>query len=156
MPEGPEIHLTSKLINKVCTGKIFSGKVVKSAVSKSENIEWDEPLYGITACSRGKELQMTLYALNIKNKKEDSKLLSYKNKISVIFNFEMSGRFEYCDANSTHKHAHLKFFSNENPQVLSFVDPRRFGKWEVRSKWNSERGPCVLQEYSQFRYSIPI
>jgi endonuclease VIII-like 1 len=67
----------------------------------------------------------------------------------------MSGRFSFCRADEIHKHAHLNFFTCDNPpMVLSFVDARRFGSWHVTDEWGGERGPDPMLEYSTFRRNI--
>ena len=35
------------------------------------------------------------------------------------------------------KHAHLRFFTKDGENVLSFVDYRRFGSWTVNGEWGS-------------------
>ena len=37
---------------------------------------------------------------------------------------------------------------------MSFVDFRRFGKWEVDADWSKDRGPCPMFDYDNFRQNI--
>ncbi len=39
-------------------------------------------------------------------------------------------------------------------RVLSFVDFRRFGHWEVNTDWGSDRGPCPILDYENFRQNV--
>lgn len=39
-------------------------------------------------------------------------------------------------------------------QVLSFVDFRRFGHWEINADWGSDRGPCPITDYENFRKNV--
>lgn len=147
MPEGPEIYNAAQVVNSVCQGKIFSGKVVKSEVStKNPDIDWDEPAYTITGVSRGKEVKLCLTAQPEGKKK-------MKN-IDIIFHFGMSGKFELQNKSEMAKHSHLNFFMRDENKVLSFIDYRRFGKWKVTSEWDVKRGPCVLQDYKAFRQNV--
>jgi len=53
------------------------------------------------------------------------------------------------------KHAHLRFEAKDG-SALCFVDPRRFGSWQVTESWGSdeERGPDILLEYHDFVANI--
>lgn len=89
---------------------------------------------------------MTLYAHSPQNQqKEDSRSLD------IVFRFGMSGKFALDSVDSMQKHAHLNFFTQKDHRVLSFVDYRRFGKWEPGGDWGPDRGPCVISEYEKFR-----
>ena len=152
MPEGPEHFLAGAFINNSCDGKIFSGKVIKSAVTKNPDIELPFTNFSIYAISRGKELMLVLSECckskpNIKSeidtqvittstiKKEDEEenVLESKcenklpSEIKIIFQFGMSGCFSFTSEMDLPKHSHLMFFTSENPKmVLSFVDTRRY------------------------------
>ena len=177
MPEGPELHLSSRFVNKSCEGRIFTGKVVKSPVHKSCEVPFEAKAYTICALSRGKEMQLILTqldddALNSTNcKLNNVKKLKIKPKVKVknelddetnkncttkiLFRFGMSGKFEFTSPDKVHKHAHLKFYTGDNgeePMVLSHVDVRRFGRWEVDADWSKQRGPDPMFEYQNFRY----
>lgn len=165
MPEGPELHIAGRMVNRHSTGRLFTGQVVKSEVStKNPNVEWDETLYTITASSRGKEVRLTLTAVGesptlTKAKKCKSKMNNECEKtMDIVFRFGMSGKFTFEHVTKMPKHAHLNFYTKEDDMVLSFTDYRRFGRWEPNGDWGKERGPCVILEYKKFRfvsYSYP-
>ncbi|ELU15622.1 hypothetical protein CAPTEDRAFT_110153 [Capitella teleta] len=141
MPEGPELHLAAIFVNKACCGRIFSGKVLKSAVStRNPEVDWDEKEYTISASARGKELKITL--------------TSKAKHLDVILRFGMSGKFAFGSVDDMQKHSHLNFYTKTEEKVLSFVDYRRFGKWEPGGSWGSDRGPCVITEYEAFRENV--
>lgn len=159
MPEGPELHLSSQFINSICKGRIFAGKVRRNPIHKCADVVWDAAAYTISAVSRGKELKVFLQSLksekDIKPKIENGVAVREKDspeKLEILFKFGMSGKFEFTSSNQMPKHAHLSFYTKTEPSMaLSFVDYRRFGRWEVGADWTSDRGPCVLFEYPQFR-----
>ncbi|GCB80562.1 hypothetical protein scyTo_0017227 [Scyliorhinus torazame] len=162
MPEGPELHLASRFVNRVCSGTVFAGQVEKSAVSKNCEVPFKCDAYLISAVSRGKEVKLTLTPIKEEDGKEDMKPTATEDEdrllapMDVTFRFGMSGSFKLTNEDEVPKHAHLKFFTKGKPtQVLCFVDPRRFGSWEVNGTWQSDRGPCVLLEYEKFRYKCP-
>ncbi|ESO87521.1 hypothetical protein LOTGIDRAFT_127711 [Lottia gigantea] len=146
MPEGPELNLSAKYVNTVCKNKTFRGSVVKSVENaKNPEINWNECHYSIYAESRGKELRLTLSTV------DQSKPTKLK-ELKIVFNFGMSGRFNYCEESEMVKHSHLTFFTSDSPpMILSFVDVRRFGRWRVDDNWAPDRGPCVMLEYPSFR-----
>ncbi|XP_072004081.1 endonuclease 8-like 1 isoform X7 [Engystomops pustulosus] len=144
MPEGPELHLASLFVNKVCDGLRFGGKVEKSEVSKNPEVPFSCPEYTISAVSRGKEVKLIL-----------TPMADADEVASVIFRFGMSGSFKFTAEDEIPKHAHLRFFTVDVPRkVLCFVDPRRFGTWEYNGTWQPERGPCVMMEYEKFRENV--
>ena len=146
MPEGPEIHMAARFINQVNKHHKFGGRIVKSAVStKNPEVEFTASLYNIKAESRGKELKVFL---------SDSK--KKKNQTHILFRFGMSGSFKLSSAEELPKHAHLQFFTvGEKPeQVLSFVDYRRFGRWEIEGDWGKDRGPDPMFDYNSFRQNV--
>lgn len=171
MPEGPELHISSLYINDSVKDLIFAGKILKSEVSKNPSIDWDVPFYKITAESRGKEIKLWLEEYST-----DEKIQS-KKKMSILFRFGMSGCFKLTTADDIAKHSHLRFgtceilftttfscikfvnrfyttSSTEPMKVLSFVDFRRFGHWEVNADWGSDRGPCPILDYENFRQNV--
>lgn len=135
MPEGPELHKNSQFVNMVCKGRIFSGKIVKSAVStKNPDVNFPACDYGIHSESRGKEMALILTSLNSdgKGKRSKKEKDSEQNKTRILFRFGMSGKFTFGPVKDIHKHAHLNFYSKEKPvMVLSFVDVRRFVSFPV-------------------------
>jgi len=145
MPEGPEIHMAARFINRVSSLHSFTGKVVKSAVSlKNPDVDFEALSYTISAEARGKELKVYL---------EDNKKKS--NCVRILFRFGMSGCFQLTPASSLPKHAHLRFFTPAKVGLaLSFVDYRRFGRWEVEGEWGRDRGPDPINEYAAFRDNI--
>lgn len=150
MPEGPELHLASVFVNKVCEGVVFTGPVRKSVVSKSCDVAFTCEAYRIKAASRGKEVKLTLTPI-----KSDIKEGSAERPMDVVFRFGMSGYFRFTPEDELPKHAHLRFHSNETPcRALSFVDTRRFGSWQPNGSWQPDRGPCVMFEYKSFRQNV--
>lgn len=145
MPEGPELHLNSRFVNHVSKRREFGGSVVKSDVSKSCDVPFTSPRYTISSQARGKEMTVTLQCL-----------VDPKNRTRILFRFGMSGRFRFGSIADVPKHSHLKFFSTEHPQnVLSFVDVRRFGSWQILPEgWGEERGPDPMYEYEAFRRNV--
>lgn len=64
----------------------------------------------------------------------------------------MSGNFIVKEAGDEFpKHAHLRFESKDGA-ALAFVDPRRFGSWQVRDDWgdDGDRGADIMTEYNLF------
>lgn len=144
MPEGPELHLASLYVNKMCNGLIFTGAVRKSEVSKSPDVSFTCQAYRITATSRGKEVKLTLTPMKGQDQADQP--------MDIVFRFGMSGYFRLTTEDELPKHSHLRFYSNEEPcRVLSFVDTRRFGSWQPGGTWQLSRGPCVITEYKSFR-----
>ncbi|XP_046581058.1 endonuclease 8-like 1 [Haliotis rubra] len=158
MPEGPELHLASRFVNFACKGRVFAGKIVKSDVHKSKDIIWDHTDYTISASSRGKELKLTLTALGDSPSKDKKKHAISPRSVDIMFQFGMSGKFNFCGVDEMEKHSHLNFYTKKaegsNPEVLSFVDYRRFGKWTEKWDWAADRGPCVMFEYPAFRQNV--
>jgi endonuclease VIII-like 1 len=154
MPEGPELNLSAQFVNQTCRGRVFSGQVLKSDVSRQPLVDWNEDAYMISAVSRGKELILTLHSIPVDEKQSKEKA---SKSLDIVFQFGMSGKFDFYEATVLQKHAHLNFFTQNNnanqvQMVLSFVDYRRFGKWQPGGSWSPERGPCVLTEYLPFRW----
>lgn len=144
MPEGPEVYLNGQLVNEVCKGRFFGGKIVKSAVSKSCEITFTSAKYTISCETRGKELGLMLQCDADKD-----------NKFRILFRFGMSGHFKFAPADDEIKHAHLSFFTQDEPKMaLHFVDVRRFGSWEVCDTWGVDRGPDPMFDYEKFRANI--
>ncbi|XP_056596369.1 endonuclease 8-like 1 [Triplophysa dalaica] len=156
MPEGPELHLATLFVNRVCEGVVFTGAVEKSEVSKCPEVPFCCDAYRIKAQSRGKETRLTLTP--IKNDgDEKSKVDKNQSQLpmDVVFRFGMSGFFRFTTVDELPKHAHLRFYTNETPRkALSFVDPRRFGGWQPNGSWQADRGPCIIFEYQSFRENV--
>ncbi len=156
----------------VCSGRIFTGKVLKSEAStKNPDIDWNEEAYKISATSRGKEIKLFLKTVDLEcgkkktthgcngndtNNMSDEKSNetgSRPKSLDILLRFGMTGKIELQDKNNMAKHSHLNFYTQEGNQVLSFIDVMRLGRWELTSSWGLKRGPCVITEYSLFRYS---
>ncbi|XP_072526864.1 endonuclease 8-like 1 isoform X2 [Salminus brasiliensis] len=154
MPEGPELHLASLFVNKVCTGVVFTGAVAKSEVSKGPQVPFSSDAYRISAVSRGKEVCLTLTPIK-SDTKSKLKAEEEQSPMDVVFRFGMSGYFRFTTVEDLPKHAHVQFYTREDPQrVLSYVDARRFGSWQPNGTWQRDRGPCVMFEYERFRQNV--
>ncbi|XP_048337801.1 endonuclease 8-like 1 [Sphaerodactylus townsendi] len=155
MPEGPELFLASRYINDMCRRLIFSGRVEKSQVSKNSEVPFESEEYSIAATSRGKELKLTLAPVKRERGKGKDRSSQGREPMDLIVRFGMSGTFKLTSAAEIPKHAHLRFYTKEDPpRALCFVDVRRFGKWVVDGSWQPDRGPCVMQEYEKFRENV--
>ncbi|XP_030811263.1 endonuclease 8-like 1 isoform X3 [Camarhynchus parvulus] len=146
MPECPELHLAGRFINGACGALVFAGGVERSAVGRGPEVPFRSEAYGISAIARGKELRLTLSALDP---------AAGPPAQDLVFRFGMSGSFRLCPAAELPRHAHLRFLTRESPpRALCFVDPRRFGSWRLGDAWQPERGPCVVSEYQAFRENV--
>uniref|UniRef100_A0A3B3TX30 Endonuclease 8-like 1 n=1 Tax=Poecilia latipinna TaxID=48699 RepID=A0A3B3TX30_9TELE len=156
MPEGPELHLASLYVNKMCDGVVFSGPVIKSEVSKNPEVAFTCDSFRITATSRGKEVKLTLTPMKSDDDgKRRSKGGQADQHMDIVFRFGMSGYFRFTSEDEVPKHAHLRFYTKEKPRrVLSFVDTRRFGSWQPNGTWQPDRGPCIMFEYKSFRENV--
>ncbi|XP_078189946.1 uncharacterized protein LOC100405885 isoform X2 [Callithrix jacchus] len=145
MPEGPELHLASQFVNEACRALVFGGCVEKSPVSRNPEVPFESSAYRISASARGKELRLTLSPLPGAQPPQEP--------LALVFRFGMSGSFQLVPRRELPRHAHLSFYTAlPGPQLaLCFMDIRRVGHWDLGGKWLPGRGPCVLQEYEQFR-----
>ncbi|NXR94984.1 NEIL1 Endonuclease, partial [Hypocryptadius cinnamomeus] len=117
-----------------------------SAVGRGPEVPFRSEAYSISAIARGKELRLTLSALDP---------AAGPPAQDLVFRFGMSGSFRLCPAAELPRHAHLRFLTRESPpRALCFVDPRRFGSWRLGDAWQPERGPCVVSEYQAFRENV--
>ncbi|NXA72638.1 NEIL1 Endonuclease, partial [Thryothorus ludovicianus] len=117
-----------------------------SAVGRGPEVPFRSEAYSISAIARGKELRLTLSALDP---------AAGSPAQDLVFRFGMSGSFRLCPAAELPRHAHLRFLTRESPpRSLCFVDPRRFGSWRLGDAWQPERGPCVVSEYQAFRENV--
>ncbi|NWI02866.1 NEIL1 Endonuclease, partial [Tichodroma muraria] len=117
-----------------------------SAVGRGPEVPFRSEAYSISAVARGKELRLTLSALDP---------AAGPHAQDLVFRFGMSGSFRLCPAAELPRHAHLRFLTRESPpRALCFVDPRRFGSWRLGDAWQPERGPCVVSEYQAFRENV--
>merc|ERR1712203_1072851 len=159
MPEGPELRIAANFINQVASKHLFTGKVIKSELAtKLCEVPFEAETYSLQAESRGKELKVHLDPQNDdtqkKSKKKKSQDLPEQSVKHVLFRFGMSGCFKFTSVNEIPKHAHLRFFSKDGENVLSFVDYRRFGRWTINGDWGSDRGPDSIVEYKAFRQNV--
>lgn len=144
MPEGPELCLAARFVTKIGSKHVFGGAIEKSEVStKNPDVPFQARQYKIWSESRGKEMKVFV---------EDTKKKG--NKMHVLFRFGMSGCFKFTEVKDLPKHAHLRFFTLDKKHVLSFVDYRRFGRWEINGEWGKDRGPDAIREYEAFRANI--
>ncbi|NWY71004.1 NEIL1 Endonuclease, partial [Erithacus rubecula] len=117
-----------------------------SPVGRGPEVPFRCEAYSISAIARGKELRLTLSALDP---------AAGPPPQDLVFRFGMSGSFRLCPAAELPRHAHLRFLTRESPpRALCFVDPRRFGSWRLGDAWQAERGPCVISEYQAFRENV--
>ena len=140
--------MAARFINQVNSKHKFGGKIVKSEVStKNPDVDFKAGSYTIRAESRGKELKVFLSECGGGKKQKQT---------HILFRFGMSGSFKFTSEEDLPKHAHLRFFTvEEKPrQVLSFVDYRRFGRWEIEGDWGKDRGPDPMFDYDSFRQNI--
>jgi len=159
MPEGPELRLAANFINKVASQHLFTGKVVKSDLAtKLCEVPFEAETFSLQAESRGKELKVYLDPQNDesqkKTKKKKSESLPEQSVKHLLFRFGMSGCFKLTSVNEIPKHAHLRFFTQNGQDVLSFVDYRRFGTWIINGDWGPDRGPDSVVEYKDFRQNV--
>ncbi|XP_009427836.2 endonuclease 8-like 1 isoform X1 [Pan troglodytes] len=148
MPEGPELHLASQFVNEACRALVFGGCVEKSSVSRNPEVPFESSAYRISASARGKELRLILSPLPGAQPPQEP--------LALVFRFGMSGSFQLVPREELPRHAHLRFYTAPPGRrlALCFVDIRRFGRWDLGGKWQPGRGPCVLQEYQQFRENV--
>lgn len=140
MPELAELKLTADYINVKSKNKIYVN-VAKNPVHKGTELTIPYSKFSMSAESRGKELMITVSDLKS------------KNSLKLLMTMGMSGMFIQSAANMEHKHAHLKFYTDDNT-TLSFVDVRRFGKWKWADGWSLNRGPDPTTEYEEFKDNI--
>ena len=130
MPEGPELYKNSQMVNEICKGRIFRGKILKSAVNtKNPEVKFPAREYCIHAESKGKEMALILTSLDSDCKGKGIKQENdcKQKRLRILFRFGMSGKFTFGPVKDIHKHAHLNFYTKDKPlKVLSFVDVRRF------------------------------
>ena len=140
MPELAELRLTADFVNKVANGLRFK-TIKKNPIHKGKDISVPYKLFTISAESRGKELMLTL-----KNTDSDKKK-------HLLLTMGMSGHFDHTNTGEEDKHAHLNFIEKDGT-TLSFVDVRRFGKWQWVDDWSKNRGPDPTTEFDKFKEHI--
>jgi endonuclease VIII-like 1 len=144
MPELAEIKIMADYINDVCKKKDFTSIAVsESAASRKLSITQpsDLQVFKITAEARGKELMLTLDA-------------GAQCSIKISCSMGMSGYWHFGNTEVRPKHAHLVFSTLFGRENLCLVDVRRFAKWKVVTDWNSNRGPCPLTQFADFKENL--
>ncbi|XP_043201559.1 endonuclease 8-like 1 [Amphibalanus amphitrite] len=157
MPEGPELHLSSRFVKKVGDARQFAGKILERLpANRAPRLDdlnsrlGAAARYTITSWSRGKELMLAIKPLDLP---ETSKYRP--EEWSIRFNFGMTGCFKFTRTDELPKHAKVCFTAVGEPAcTLSFVDMRGFGRWTPTSDWSDNRGPCILQERDLFRAHV--
>jgi len=153
MPEGPELRLAAQFVNEVGARYIFGGAVVKSDLAtKHQEVDFKAKSYHVSAQSRGKEIKIFLQA-------DGKESTCGKGEVPVrhlLFRFGMSGSFKFHSAQPEEipKHAHLRFTTQDQKLMLSFVDYRRFGRWHINEDWGPDRGPDIIDEFNDFKSNI--
>lgn len=143
MPELAEIKIMSDHINNKCgDNEFFLLEKNPNHKSKTDLSEVHRILStGCTISSeaRGKELRM-----DFKNKSDS---------ISLFFMMGMSGNFKFGSTEEEPKHTHLRF-KNRDGNFLYMYDLRRFARWKIGTQWSTERGPCPVKEFDEFKIKI--
>eukprot|EP00048_Salpingoeca_helianthica_P017307 m.236586 g.236586 ORF g.236586 m.236586 type:complete len:575 (+) comp20674_c0_seq1:1616-3340(+) len=167
MPEGPEIRWMSELINKLANhGTARFSHISRSVLATHERkhppIDLPSSWAGFTvrARPRGKELQVVLQGISpalTKRKTWPAESAPSRATITLLFRAGMSGNFMLKEAGEEFpKHAHLRLHIADTDTAVCFVDPRRFGSWQVSEEWGppSERGPDILEEPALFIQNV--
>jgi endonuclease VIII-like 1 len=136
MPEGPEVKIMSGYINRVSEGIVYSSVYVE----RKKNFPLiDIEEYTLSSKTRGKEMRL--------------KLKNASKRIYLRINLGMSGCFKmYKNIKDTPAGTAISFIHSEG--VLAFVDVRRFARCTKDRNWGEKRGPCVLDEYHEFKKNL--
>lgn len=143
MPELAEIKIMADYINQVCVNEDFTSiSVSESASNRGLGIiqPTNLQIFKITAESRGKELILSLI--------QGSQLF-----MKISCSMGMTGNWAICDIYNRPKHTHL-VFNTISQNSLCLVDTRRFARWKVVESWSTNRGPCPVKEFNQFKENI--
>jgi endonuclease VIII-like 1 len=143
MPELAEIKIMSDYINETCKNQDFTSiSFSPSAVKRGLSIVQDSDLqiFSITAESRGKELVLSI-------------IQGGKIFIKISCSMGMSGYWDFCNLNNRHNHTHM-VFNSVSGKSLCLVDVRRFARWKVTESWSSNRGPCPVKQFNEFKENI--
>eukprot|EP01127_Copromyxa_protea_P017349 TRINITY_DN5273_c0_g1_i2.p1 TRINITY_DN5273_c0_g1~~TRINITY_DN5273_c0_g1_i2.p1 ORF type:complete len:442 (+),score=43.60 TRINITY_DN5273_c0_g1_i2:65-1390(+) len=136
MPELPEVHRYSNVINENCGTLTFS-KVTGDG-SKYEAFPLTEPVT-ISSKTRGKELCLYLTTLTGKTN-------------TFCWNHGLVGKWRFSLKSEVPPHARLQF-SGEHDYVLSYVDAMKMGSWRVGS-FAQDRSPDPINEHREFCMNI--
>ena len=143
MPELAEIKIMSDFINQTCKNQDFTSiSFSPSAVKRGLSIVQDSDLqiFSITAESRGKELILSII--------QGSQVF-----LKIRCSMGMSGYWDFCNQDELPKHTHMKFNSISG-KSLCLVDTRRFARWKEVNEWSSNRGPCPVKQFDEFKENI--
>lgn len=135
MPELAEIKCAADYINTVCSKLIFSDTL--KGKSRLPDIKIPTTQYKIRAESRGKELK--LHITDIDN----------NHIFNIMFGFGMSGDFKLYNSDTKYIPIICRFNFIYDGGMLSFIDPRNFGRWRV-GDWDEKRSPDPTYEYDAF------
>eukprot|EP01088_Endostelium_zonatum_P018217 TRINITY_DN5756_c0_g2_i1.p1 TRINITY_DN5756_c0_g2~~TRINITY_DN5756_c0_g2_i1.p1 ORF type:complete len:440 (-),score=92.61 TRINITY_DN5756_c0_g2_i1:106-1425(-) len=149
MPELPEIHRFSELINKSCAGKVFKDIQQASTNGKCPDVSnilvSEGKLFSITSTARGKELRLELRPVH-----------NPSSVYHITYTHGLTGKwfFDKASQAGNHRTGHwCQFFTQSNDFVLTFHDPQRMGRWTI-SSWAKSRGPDPLSEFPSFKQNI--
>jgi endonuclease VIII-like 1 len=143
MPELAEIKIMADYINDVCQDEDFTSIAFsESASNRRLGIvqPTDLQIFSISAESRGKELILSL-------------IQGGQIFMKISCSMGMSGHWKFIDRDEPPKHTHL-LFNSISWKSLCLVDTRRFAKWKVVEDWSTNRGPCPVKEYFEFKHNI--
>lgn len=143
MPELAEIKIMADYINQVCKSEDFTSiSVSESASNRGLGIiqPSDLQIFSISAESRGKELILSLIQGG-----------SIFMKISCSMG--MTGHWKLSNTDDRPKHTHM-VFNAVSRNALCLVDTRRFARWKVVENWSDNRGPCPVNEFTEFKENI--
>ena len=107
MPEGPELHLSSRFVQKVGGLRQFTGKIIERLpANRSPRLDdlnsrlSTTGSYTVTSWSRGKELMIAIKPLDLPDSEK------YRPEDwSIRFNFGMTGCFKFTRTDELPKHA---------------------------------------------------
>lgn len=139
MPEIAEVMLMADYINSKSNGVRY-GSIEKSESSKVEFENVYKSFIITKASARSKELMI--------------ECLFDDGTIKKLFmSLGMSGNFSTIDTGTWQKHCHLRFCGSKDgkSEILCFIDPRKFAKWNWRDDWSKTRGPDPISENEMFR-----
>lgn len=74
--------------------------------------------------------------------------------MKISFAMGMSGHWRITDlGEAPPNHTHL-IFNSIGHGSLCLVDVRRFARWKVVDSWSSNRGPCPVREFIDFKHHV--
>ena len=95
------------------------------AIKQRAEVLFDAKSYSVFAESRGKELKLHLYEEDEKKKSKKNLVKQNSQEVKhLLFRFGMSGSFKLSPVDDIPKHAHLRFWSQDEKHLLCFVDYR--------------------------------